>query len=485
MKKRKLCRVLALAALLVIGIVGGTVAYSTQTKQAVNEFRTGEYATELVEEFVPPNNWQPGISVNKDVKVRNNGAVPVFASIKLHQRWMRQENVTDGNGNIVPPKKGELLPNTFQTSNGEDYAALMQWGEKVVLLDFGKASNDEARLGLPTVAKVEDAAGKWLLAQETPDGEGYLTFYYMGVLDKGEETPLLLDGVTMNPDIQASTLETHTVWDKAAQDWVTTVNKNSTYDYQCSQFTLTATMNSVQATASAVDAVFGSENKSVQSVVSYMKSIAVSGSDIDYSREDGVEQKKLYLEEKDGVLSYTPSLSGENWFMSHLNMMPGEVYEDVLDIENQTAKRCKVYMQVVPKEEQGKLSYELLEKISMKVYNGDTLIYDGTALGEKYDGSIQDLQKAVLLGEYGAKKVGKLHVVLTLDKDTPMSYADQLAQIDWKFIVEDISDQETPETGDRANMLLYGAVALVSGVSICVLVICGFKKRKNTHHRDA
>ena len=73
MKRRKLYRVLALAVLLVLGIVGGTTAYNTQTKQAVNEFRTGEYATELVEEFIPPSDWRPGISVNKDVKVRNNG----------------------------------------------------------------------------------------------------------------------------------------------------------------------------------------------------------------------------------------------------------------------------------------------------------------------------------------------------------------------------------------------------------------------------
>ena len=303
MKKRKRYRVLALAALLALGIIGGTVAYGTQTQQAVNEFRTGEYATKLVEEFVPPSDWQPGISVNKDVKVRNNGTVPVFASIKLHQSWVRKENVTDADGNIVPPKKGESIPNTFQTLDGESYAALMQWGKNVVLLDFGKASGSTARLGLPTVAKVKDAAGKWLLMRETPDSDGYLTFYYMGVLDKGEETPLLLDGVTMNPQIQAVTLATRPVWDKAAQQWVTTSTKNPTYDYQSSRFTLTATMNTVQATASAVKAVFGDESGADQSVVSYLKTIAVSGSDADYSRDDSVALKKLYLEEKNGVLT--------------------------------------------------------------------------------------------------------------------------------------------------------------------------------------
>lgn len=483
MKKRKRYRVLALAALLALGIIGGTVAYGTQTQQAVNEFRTGEYATKLVEEFVPPSDWQPGISVNKDVKVRNNGTVPVFASIKLHQSWVRKENVTDADGNIVPPKKGESIPNTFQTLDGESYAALMQWGKNVVLLDFGKASGSTARLGLPTVAKVKDAAGKWLLMRETPDSDGYLTFYYMGVLDKGEETPLLLDGVTMNPQIQAVTLATRTVWDKAAQQWVTTSTKNPTYDYQSSRFTLTATMNTVQATASAVKAVFGDESGADQSVISYLKTIAVSGSDADYSRDDSVALKKLYLEEKDGVLTYTPSKPEENWFMSHLNMMPGEVYEDTLVIENQTDKSCKVYLQVVPKEKQDKLPRDLLERIAMKVYNGDKLIYDGTALGKDYKGSINDLQEVVLLGEYGGKKSGKLRVELTLDKDTPMTYADQLTQIDWKFIVEDITDGtkgSDPKTGDNMNLLLYSAAVLVSGAGLLLLFLQ--KKNRTSQH---
>ena len=106
----------ALAVLLVLGIVGGTAAYNTQTKQAVNEFRTGEYATELVEEFIPPSDWQPGISVNKDVKVRNTGTVPVFASIKLHQSWVRQEDVTDIDGNVIPPNPASAATPPHQRS---------------------------------------------------------------------------------------------------------------------------------------------------------------------------------------------------------------------------------------------------------------------------------------------------------------------------------------------------------------------------------
>ena len=478
MRKRKRYRAPALAALLVLALVGGTAAFGTQTKQAVNEFRTGKYTTELVEEFVPPSDWQPGISVNKDVKVRNNGTVPVFASIRLRQGWVRTADVTDGEGSIVPPRKGERIPSTFQTPEGERYAALMQWGGRVVLWDPGAASGSAARLGLPTVAAAKDAAGKWLLVRETPDRDGYLTFYYMGVLHGGEETPLLLDGVTMNPEIRGVTLSTRTVWDKAEQKWVTTTAKNPTYDYQCACFTLTASMQTVQATAAAVKTVFGGESGAERSVVSYMTTLAVSGSEADHSRDDRVALKKLYLEERAGVLSYTPSAPGENWFMSHLNMMPGEVYNDTLVIENQTGKRCRVYMQVVPRVEQDPLPRELLERIAMKVYNGDRLIYNGTALGKDYDGSIQSLQRVVLLGDYGGRTSGTLRVELTLDKDTPMKYTGQLAQIDWKFIVEAVSTGKNPKTGDSMSLLLYGAVTFASGLGACALVLGGRKRHR-------
>lgn len=478
LRKLKQYRALGLAALLIASMIAGTAAYLTQSQTAVNEFRTGKYSTKLVEKFTSPKDWQPGIETNKDVKVRNEGTVPVFASITLHQSWVRRANVYDADGKIVLPKKGDAFGNTFAGPDGEEYAALMLWGADVVLLSSDEPQS--VRLGLPVVSSVKQAAGKWLLLSETPDDNGNLTFYYMGVLKGGKTTPLLLDGVKMNPEIQASTIFQSTKWDKAAQKWITTRIENPTWDYQNARFTLRVTMYTVQATSAAMKEMFDSDTTSAQGVISYLESIAITGSDTDTSRDD-TAAKKLYLDKKDGKLTYTPATPGGNWFMSHLNMLPGESYRDTLVIENQTSKTHKLYLQAIPKNGQKTLAKELLELIHMTVYYEGKPIYVGTALGKEYPGSIQNLQNVVELGRFVKDAATTIDVELTLDKDTPLKYADMLTQIDWKFVTEEQPDNaDSPKTGDT-GVMRYIAFMLISGVTVIILLISDHRRRKVSH----
>lgn len=483
LKKFKQYRVLGLAALLLMSMIAGTWAYWTQTQQALNEFQAGKYSTNLVEEFVPPDEWMPGEEVNKDVKVTNTGTVPVFASITISQEWLRRENVYDVDGKVILPAAGDAFPNTFDGTEGKEYAALIKWGKDVVLLSSGKTKEASLSLGIPTVNSVEDARGKWLLVSETPDSNGNFTFYYIGVVVSNSETPILLDGVEMNPEIQAIILAENTVWNKETKEWVTTTVQNPTHDYQNAHFTLGVKMNTVQATAEAMKEMFGSDTNSSQEVIAYLESISVLGKDVDYSRDNNVKEKKLYLSANNGVLTYTPATPGENWFMSHLNMMPGEIYEDILQIENQTNRNYTMFMQVVEKDgfTEG-LPKELLELIHMKVYYGEELIYDGTALGKDYNGSIRNLQNVISLGKYASGVKSKIRVVLQLDKNTSLEYADLLTQIDWKFMVEEKTTNVTPvnppKTGDTNNRVLYIAFMVFSGVALAGLILYDKRERK-------
>lgn len=135
--------------------------------------------------------------------------------------------------------------------------------------------------------------------------------------------------------------------------------------------------------------------------------------------------------------------------MSHLNMLPGESYRDTLVIENQTNKTHKLYLQAIPKNGQKALAKELLELIHMTVYYEEKPIYVGTAPGKEYPGSIQNLQNVVELGRFVKDASTTIDVELTLDKDTPLKYADMLTQIDWKFVTEEQPDNaDSPKTGD-------------------------------------
>lgn len=266
-----------LAGLMVLCCIGGVFAYWTQELLVHNEFKTARYDTSIEEKFVPPDNWEPGQEINKDVWITNTGTVPAFVKVVLHQEWVRRENITDPDGNIVLPKAGDKFPLSFETEEGSEYAAQITWGENVVLLSSGKKGNID--LGLKTVDKIEDAQGKWLLVSDVPDQNDDYLLYYIGVIEKNGNSPLIADSVTMNPQIQPAVLRKDTVYDKTDKEWITTSGRNSTYDYECAKYTLLVTATTVQATEDAVKEVFGTENDNKE-IVKYLADHAVKPADL-------------------------------------------------------------------------------------------------------------------------------------------------------------------------------------------------------------
>lgn len=79
----------ALAGILGIAAIGGTFAYFNQSLTAENVFDTGTYDSELVEKFNPTEgeNWEPGANVNKDVTVKNDGTLPIVVRAKFEEEW--------------------------------------------------------------------------------------------------------------------------------------------------------------------------------------------------------------------------------------------------------------------------------------------------------------------------------------------------------------------------------------------------------------
>jgi alternate signal-mediated exported protein, CPF_0494 family len=468
----------AIAAILISFMVLTSFAYWTQELQASNEYRLGKYNTELVDEFTSPSDWQPGIEVDKKVSVKNSGTVPVYVKIVLNQQWMR---------NIV--RSSVHFPLTFDGVSGEEFAAKIALGRDVVLLDSGKSQRPSLSLNLPSVDSASEAQGKWLLVNETPDTSGNYTLYYIGTLDRGETTPFVVDSVRMNPNLNASILEQRTVWNNASKLWETQTVNNPTHSYEDTRYSLTVTMHTVQATPDAIAEVFSSSSTIEQSIISYLQTIGFGLADLSSNHDDKVGTHMLYFEEKNGLMEFTPVRGNdEYWFMSQLNMIPGGNYEHVLEIENRSKEPYDLYMQAIPLQQDAKLN-QLLEHITMKVFHGSDLIYDGTALGKEYPGSLINLQNVIYLGEYTPGHADQIQVALTLDKDTHLEYSNLLTKIDWKFMVEGqtsetITDPDNPnpeytesmpKTGDSTNFHYYLAVMLLS---LTCLIACAVGLRK-------
>lgn len=165
-------------------------------------------------------------------------------------------------------------------------------------------------------------------------------------------------------------------------------------------------------------------------------------------------------------------------FGNFKNVMPGDKLTETITFTN-NAKDCqyiKLYMQAVAHDEEGNpLTYsesfenkdgkdqanidgerdetlatmaDFLAQLSMKVYNGDTLIFDAAP------GELDGLKEPVLLDTvaYGEK------VVLTVELEVPITldnrYANRVGEVDWKFTAAGLMDLTVVKkwAGDSGNL---------------------------------
>lgn len=454
-------KLLGLAALASLMLIGGTWAVWTQEIQTGNEFMPGIYDTTLDEKFDSPDDWQPGKEQEKKVWVTNKGTVPVMAKAVITQSWIRREDVyatqVDAEGNVVEekvrPYKGEAFPLTFNTDSGVvEYAAIPNFNkENVVLWSEGNtavAADESLSLGLKVVDKIEDARGKWILMNDVPDENGQYLLYYIGVIESGQESPVFLDSVTLNDELARTITGKETYYAKLSDGStkkVTIDRVNPAYGYDSAKYTMDIKATTVQATKAAVEEVFGKDGETLTYLA---EKIAESG-----VFESGTT-KTLKFEEADGKMVYTPYRNGAgkeegNWFMSFTNMIPGGTYVDSLEIENASSKKYDLYMQVVPRVQDDALKDELLELIRMDVYYDGTLLYSGKATGAALK-TEEGLQRVVPLGQYAGGTKGKIEVKLQLDPalstndELSHKYAGVLTKIDWKFMVTEVKESGKP-----------------------------------------
>ena len=194
MKLSKKIKLSIVAVATVALIAGGVYAYFTSQDSVANEFTTNnEYGVSIFETFESPDNWQPGDEVPKEVKVRNNGTVPAMVRVKLDQEW---------NTNATP---SESLP-------------LKQNGEDVAVINFVNTD-------------------KWKKI-----GDYY---YYYHELAAGTDTPLIIDKVTLNPNL-TTTVTCNPVINEENHTYFG--NCKSSGGYSNAKYTLTVSMESVQTT---------------------------------------------------------------------------------------------------------------------------------------------------------------------------------------------------------------------------------------------
>ena len=248
-KNKKIAGVAGLAAIMVIG---GTFAYFNQTMTVTNPFDTGKYNTNVTEDFKPEDGktWEPGAEVNKYVTVKNTGDYDVLVRVKLTEKWVNKttdnivaENTTGlkGNASQIDPADGlttgdySVVEKTLDEANWVYNDADGYWYYKTNL-----------------AAKTE--TGKFLdavkLLENTDMGKYTVTNYYTEAKEKPAENSIGDDPKTQ------WVAYTGNVPESAKHSMAVTTLDPDASGYADSDYTLTITAQTVQATDAAMKDAF-------------------------------------------------------------------------------------------------------------------------------------------------------------------------------------------------------------------------------------
>lgn len=263
----------ALAGIAAVFAVGGSLAYFNQDLEAVNVLKSGDFDTEIVEEFRPEDgkDWKPGTTVNKDFAVKNSGDVPMVVRVSFQETWEKDD------GAYV----------TIDTTEKEE-------GHGEADNKFESVWQEEPTDGLTD--KDDSVVEKTLnLGKEWVYSDGY--YYYTKTLPAGATTEYLLDDVTLSKDADLGKITVvkkySTNPDKTVpeEDWIPfpadeagnpiseselsrqlkeegktlyhmrsdIVTDENLTGYSDAAYNLTIKAHTVQATEDAVKAVFGEE----------------------------------------------------------------------------------------------------------------------------------------------------------------------------------------------------------------------------------
>ena len=189
-KNKNKKKLLIVSIISILAVIGGTLAYFTTTT-IKDIFKTAIYQNEITEVFEAPENWTPGTTTDKTVKVTNTGSIDMAVRVSYTEKWI--------------------------TSNNKELSLKDENGEVASIINF----NDD-----------------W-----TKDEDGY---YYFGskenktVLKPGETSTSFMSGVTFNPNIVSSLSET------VSQDGKTVTYTSTGNGYDNAQYILVVKLDTIQ-----------------------------------------------------------------------------------------------------------------------------------------------------------------------------------------------------------------------------------------------
>lgn len=183
---------------------------------------------------------------------------------------------------------------------------------------------------------------------------------------------------------------------------------------------------------------------------------AASGASVTY---EGRAEKFVFLPGSE--------LSDSDLFENFKGVLPGDVLTQQIRVENSTGKKVRIYMRA---EGASEADAAFLSNLQLNVVSGDKEIFEAAA------SETAQLTENTLLGTFKKNGGTDLTVTLTVPAELGNDFMATSGVVPWTFIVEEVPEDKTPDTGDWFDLTLWVSIAAVLAALIIALLIV--KKRR-------
>jgi len=181
--------------------------------------------------------------------------------------------------------------------------------------------------------------------------------------------------------------------------------------------------------------------------------------------------------DRDELFDFKPGSVYEvtDLFENFKNVLPGDVYEQQITVRNSSDGQVRIWLQCKYDSYVTTDAKDFLDQLKLTVVSRDTTIFEAAA-DEK-----AQLTEPRLLGTFRKNGQVELTVRLEVPAELDSRYMGQVGVVPWTFLIEEIPEDDTPDTGDWFEAGIWGGAAALLALAILVLLLMQRRKRAEQH----
>lgn len=249
--KKKILSLCLIVAMAVTAVIGGTLAYFTDTDEATNTFTAGGVSIDLIEKEVGPNGLQDF--------TQNQTLMPIVGSAQGEKDGFGQPvaaNYIDKIVTIENTSKSEAWVRAYFAipSALDDGEETYNAGLNILHFNFGNEEG-ETTFGEQWIWK--EADGSWKYFETTIDGVAYNVYYadYYQPLAAGGTTEQFISGVYLDANVDMDEQGQYTI----TRNGQTSVIEGFDGTAKCPVFAVAVQTAGFDTVDAAIDAAFGAD----------------------------------------------------------------------------------------------------------------------------------------------------------------------------------------------------------------------------------